>query len=505
MKILSAKQIRSADAYTISHEPVSSLSLMERAAKACFEKIVELFPGENEFHVFCGTGNNGGDGLVIARLLSIAGKTVKVYIVRFSNQVSDDCATNLKRLGEAGLDYQDIYDKGELPVVTSGIIIDALLGTGLSRPLSGVLSAVAKTINVAPVKVIAIDLPSGVYDRGNSYANLSLAVRADFTLSFEVPKLCFFSPDTQENIGAWLIIPIGLSTEFINQCASDYYTIDAELATLLLQERQIHSHKGDFGHALLAVGSKGKMGAALLSAEACLRSGAGLLTCFVPRCGYEIMQEGLPEAMTLTSGSEDSLDDIATLTGFDAVGTGPGIGTSTTTLAFINKLLREVDKPMVLDADALNIIAVNPRLLSLIPTNSILTPHPKEFERLFGTASGFEDKVALLRSKSCELKLILLLKGHHTAVALPDGRVFFNTTGNAGMATGGSGDVLTGIICSLLAQNYPPVDAALLGVFLHGLAGDLAAEKLGQEAMIASDIISNLGEAFKHLHSLQEK
>ncbi len=209
--------------------------------------------------------------------------------------------------------------------------------------------------------------------------------------------------------------------------------------------------------------------------------------------------------MTLTSESEDFLDGTTTLTGFDAIGVGPGIGTSTTTLAFLDNLLREADKPMVLDADALNLIAANPRLLGLIPTNSVLTPHPKEFERLFGTAFGFEEKIALLRSKSSELGLIILLKGHHTAIALPDGRVFFNTTGNAGMATGGSGDVLTGIICSLLAQNYPPVDAALLGVYLHGLAGDLAAEKLGQEAMIASDIISNLGEAFKQLHSLQEK
>lgn len=498
MKILSVDQIRAADAYTIANEPIASHDLMERAGKRCFEKIIDLFPNEQCFTIFCGTGNNGGDGLVIARLLQIAGKDVSVNIIRFSPNESDDFTVNFQRLIELNVTFQDITEVGYLKL-QDGVIIDALLGIGVTRKASGLLAETIAVVNSCKSPIIAIDFPSGIFGAKNTNDNLRVAIKAKITLTFQVPKLPFFLPENYENIGDWYLLDIGLHPDFIDNQSTDYEMIDRGIINGLIQKRTPFNHKGTFGHALLIGGSHGKVGAIVLSAEACLRSGAGLLTVFAPSCGYEILQECIPEAMVLTSEGQNELSGEIPSLKYSAIGVGPGIGTLPTTQLFVDALLKGSDKPLLLDADALNIIAQN-SWLNRIPKGSVLTPHPKEFERLFGQTESSEERIELLRIKAMALKLVILLKGRYTAIATPDGKVFFNTTGNPGMGTAGSGDVLTGIITGLIAQGYSPVDASILGVHLHGLAGDLATNELGAEAVIASDIISHIGPAYKILH-----
>jgi NAD(P)H-hydrate epimerase len=498
MKILRVDQIRAADAYTIAHEPIASHELMERAGKRCFEKIMDLFPNEPCFTIYCGTGNNGGDGLVIARLLSNAEKDVFVNIVRFSPNESDDFAINFQRLLELDVTIQDITEVGDLKL-QNGVIIDALLGSGVTRKAEGLLAEAISFINSSNKPTVAIDFPSGIFGKDNTPENRAVAVKASITLTFQVPKLPFFLAENCENIGDWYLLDIGLHHDFIANQSTDFEMIDRGIIHGLIHKRSPFDHKGTFGHALLVGGSHGKVGAIVLSAEACLRSGAGLLTVFAPSCGYEILQERIPEAMVLTSEGQNELSGEIPALKYSAIGVGPGIGTSPTTQHFIEALLKGANQPLVIDADALNIIAEN-SWLDLIPKGSVLTPHPKEFERLFGQTGSSEERVELLRIKAKALQLIILLKGRYTAIATPDGKVFFNTTGNPGMGTAGSGDVLTGIITGLIAQDYTPEHATMLGVHLHGLAGDLATESLSEECVIASDIISHLADAFKRIH-----
>lgn len=493
MKILSVDQIRAADAYTIAHEPIPSHDLMERAGKRCFEKIIDLFPNEQCFTIFCGTGNNGGDGLVIARLLQIAGKDVYVNIIRFSPNESDDFTVNFQRLLELNVAFQDITEVGNLKL-QDGVIIDALLGSGVTRKASGLLAETIAVVNSCKSPIIAIDFPSGIFGAKNTNDNRRVAIKATMTLTFQVPKLPFFFPENYENIGDWYVLDIGLLPDFINRQETDFEMIERSI-----HQRKAFDHKGTFGHALLIGGSFGKIGALILSSEACLRSGVGLLTAFTPSCGYEILQERIPEAMVLTSEGQNELSGEIPALKYSAIGVGPGIGTLPSTQLFVDALLKGSDKPLVLDADALNIIAQN-SWLNRIPKGSVLTPHPKEFERLFGQTGSSEERIELLKMKAKTLQLTILLKGRYTAIATPDGKVFFNTTGNPGMGTAGSGDVLTGIITGLIAQGYSPADASILGVHLHGLAGDLATNELGAEAVIASDIISHIGPAYKILH-----
>lgn len=498
MKILSVDQIRAADAYTIAHEPIASHDLMERAGKRCFEKIINLFPNEQCFTIFCGTGNNGGDGLVIARLLQIAGKDVSVNIIRFSPNESDDFTVIFQRLIELNDTFQDITEVGDIKL-QDGVIIDALLGSGVTRKASGLLAETIAVVNSCKSPIVAIDFPSGIFGAKNTNDNRRVAIKATITLTFQVPKLPFFLPENYENIGDWYLLDIGLHPDFIANQSTDYEMIDRGIINGLIQKRTPFDHKGTFGHALLIGGSHGKIGAIILSAEACLRSGAGLLTVYAPSCGYDILQERIPEAMVITAEGQNELSGEIPALKYSAIGVGPGIGTLPSTQLFIDALLKGSDKPLVIDADALNIIAQN-SWLDLIPKGSVLTPHPKEFERLFGQTESSEERVELLRIKAKALQLVILLKGRYTAIATPDGKVFFNTTGNPGMGTAGSGDVLTGIITGLIAQGYSPANASILGVHLHGLAGDLATKELGTEAVIASDIIAHIGPAYKILH-----
>lgn len=502
MKILSAAQIRAADAYTIAHEPIASIDLMERAAKACTRWIVQHFASDVPICIFCGMGNNGGDGLAIARQLHEQGYHVNAYIVFHGSRFSPDCELNKKRLEHLfGSPLQAIHDKQDFPteIPENALFIDALFGTGLTRPLEGLSAAIVDIINAhrQQHKVISIDLPSGLF--ADQCSQQTTHIYAHYTLSFECLKLAFLLPENAEAVGDVQVISIGLHPAFLEQVDTPFFLTDETEIRSMLKSRQPFSHKGHYGHALLIAGSYGKMGAALLAASACMRSGAGLLTCQIPQCGYSILQSILPEAMCLCDANEFVITEIPATDSYNAIGIGPGLGHDPMTFEALTQLLNHYSHPLVLDADALNLLAVHPRWLSRIPKKSILTPHPKEFERLFGPTENHFERLTLQLSKARELHCYLLLKGKYSAIATPEGRCFFNPTGNPGMATGGSGDVLTGILTGLLAQRYPPQEAALLGAYLHGRAGDLAAATFSPEAMIASDIIHHLGAAFQSI------
>lgn len=491
MVVLSAEQIRAWDEYTISHEPVSSLDLMERAAARCVQWLQEhkYLPGN--FSIFCGKGNNGGDGLAIARMLSSHGCEVNVFILEFGHKGTNDFQQNLARLHGLPVNIRFIQPDTPLPPVSSAdIIIDALLGSGLNRPLEGITAALVEHLNTSGNTIIAIDIPSGLFVDKSAKGNT--VIKANHTLSFQCYKPALLVAENEVYTGTVHILPIGLHPGFIQQNPPAYYLIDEELVKNIYKPRKQFSHKGTYGHALLVAGSRGKMGAAILAAKACLRSGVGLLTMLVPREDVPIMQTAVPEAMCM-------IDEPVDHSKYKVIGIGPGLGQHEETASWLESQLRLMQAPTVLDADALNIIATKQHLLSTLPSHSILTPHPKEFERLFGKAGNDFERLRLAQDKAKAHNIIIVLKGRHTFIATPSGKSYFNSTGNAGMATGGTGDVLTGIITGLLAQGYTPEEAAVFGVWWHGLAGDIASNYYTQESLIASDIPEALGAALKRV------
>lgn len=496
MKLFSADQVREWDQYTIVHEPIASIDLMERAAGKCVDWLERNNLLNQPFHIFCGKGNNGGDGLAIARMLTTINVRVTVHILEFGHKGTNDFQVNLARLHQyAETDIRFIQTEEHFhDLKKDEIVIDALFGSGLNRGLEGVTAKLVEHINGSGCTVISIDIPSGLFTDRSSRGNV--IVKAAHTLAFQSYKLAFLMAENSSYIGEVHILDIGLHPGFYNANESGFDLIDETIAQNIYKPRGRFGHKGDFGHALLIAGSYGKMGAATLSARACLRSGVGLLSCHIPKCGYEIMQTSVPEAMVVTDFNSSfitSIDDD--LDRYDTLGVGPGIGTGSETKSMLKDLFGKYKKPVVIDADALNIIGSQKEILEIIPAGSILTPHPREFERLFGETVNEFARIELALQKAKQYEVVIVLKGHHSFIATPGGAGYFNSTGNAGMATGGSGDVLTGILTGLIAQSYTPVEAAILGVYLHGLAGDIAAEQLSMESMIAGDIIDYLGEA----------
>ncbi|PAC32853.1 NAD(P)H-hydrate dehydratase [Flectobacillus sp. BAB-3569] len=485
-KIFDTQQIRNWDAYTIAQEPIASIDLMERASIAFTDRLLSLF-SDKDFTIFCGKGNNGGDGLAIARMLVAMNRKVEVYVVDYSAQASPDFVVNYDRLTSLTT-IHPIKSLKDFPVIGQNcVVVDAILGSGTNRPVEGILKDVIQEINQSKLPVISVDIASGLYvsqpiARGNTI------IQPDYTLTFEAPKLAFLMPQNQLYVGEWECLPIGLSKEYVQNTSTSFFWTDM----VSLKKRAKFSHKGTFGHALLAVGSYGSIGAAVLSAKACLRSGVGLLTTYIPACGYEIMQASVPEAMCQTDPAEKELSVCPDLEKYTVIGIGCGLGKSEKTKAFLKVLLRQVKSPLVLDADALNIMAEEADMLALIPAKSVLTPHPKELQRLIGSWENDFEKLEKVKVFSQKYNCIVLVKGMHTAVVLPNQEVHFNSTGNPGMATGGSGDVLTGIITALIAQGYSSEEAAIIGVFKHGEAGDMAAQERGQMAMLPSDIIEKL-------------
>jgi ADP-dependent NAD(P)H-hydrate dehydratase / NAD(P)H-hydrate epimerase len=501
MKIFSAAQIRECDAQTITASRITSIELMERAATRCVKWISENLPKDALFVVLCGTGNNGGDGLAITRMLRRRGHGVKAFMLQTGPDRSADCTANLERLQSIGSDLITVLapDTFITDIPQNIIIIDAILGTGVNRSLSGWLDAFVTHVNNLPNRKLAIDMPTGLSaDSAPGITDTVLAVND--TLSFQFYKRSFLHPEAAPFTGNVHIIDIGLDAAFIEATHTHYATLEAADAAALYRPRSAFAHKGNCGSALLIGGQYGKIGAITLASKAAMRAGAGLVTALVPGCGYNILQTALPEAMCLTNG-EKHIEKISQWEHAGTIGIGPGLGTAPQTAAAVATFLDDCSKPIVIDADALNIIAAHPELLARIPKDSILTPHPKEFGRIFGENTNNMVQVDNARIQAMRYNINIVLKGHHTAIINTDGECRYNMNGNAGMATGGSGDVLTGIITGLLAQGYTPYNAATLGVYLHGLAGDLAAAELSQEAMIAGDIIAHLAKAFKSLRN----
>jgi hydroxyethylthiazole kinase-like uncharacterized protein yjeF len=505
MKILNSAQMRQVDAFTIEHEPVASIDLMERAGSKCFEWITAKIEKSRKIKVVCGLGNNGGDGLVIARLLLKEGYNVEVIIIRHSDKTSADFKINEGRLHKLKKkSIIEIRNILELPVFHDGdVIIDALFGSGLSKPIEGLPAEVIEHINKCHGFVIAVDLPSGLFSEDNASNNHKAIVNANVTLTFQIPKLAFLLPENYKYVGEWWTIDIGLNTEFIDSFDSPYYFVEEEDAHQMLKERGKFTHKGNFGHALLMSGSYGKMGAAVLAAEAALRSGAGLVTAHIPRKGYNIIQTAVPEAIVSLDAAEEFISSYPDISKYNAIAIGPGIDTKEETQKALKLLIQNYSIPVIFDADALNILAENKTWLSFLPKNSILTPHPKEFERLAGKPANDTERLQMQKEFSIKFGVYIIYKGAYTTISTPDGKFFFNSTGNPGMATGGSGDVLTGILLGLKACGYSSMETAILGVYLHGKAGDIAKELEGEESLIARDIIDNLGEAFMSVKEIE--
>lgn len=501
MKIFSVEQIQKWDSFTINEEGIPSIKLMERAAVSCFGWIVQNFDEFYCFKIFCGKGNNGGDGLALARLLNSIKYQVSVFIPETDKPGSPDFEENLKKLKKTSVHISALQNTNSFPQFSEkDIIIDALFGTGLNKPVTGFYKEIIRYINANTYQTIAIDVPSGLYiDKSTVTENKNASViKADYTITFQNQKLAFLVAENEPYTGKVLFFDIGLSKDYEASTPTPFEYIDDGMIKGIYQPRRNFANKGNYGYASLLCGSYGMMGAAVLSSLACLRSGVGKLTSVVCEVGYSIMQTVVPEAMCIVSG-EKYIGNFDGFQHFDVVGIGPGIGKFKSHVQLLENLFKSFKKPIVIDADALNILSENQKLYSSVPANTIITPHPKEFERLFGKSTSDFDRIDKAIEKAKQFKIYIVLKGHHTLIATPDGKGYFNSTGNPGMATAGAGDVLTGIITGLLAQKYSPLQSCLLGVYLHGLAGDIAAEEISQEALIAKDIVDNLGAAFKEI------
>lgn len=503
MKIFTCEQIKKIDLGTIREEPVSSVDLMERAAGQILRWILKNFDRSREISIFTGPGNNGGDGLVLARLLSNNRYEVRLYNIYFSSGNTDDWKINYKRLAdETNVPITNITSAEQFPALhSSSLVIDSIFGSGLNRPADGLAAEIIRLINQSYGTVVSVDIPSGLFGEDNSANNTDSIINADFTLSFQFPKLSFLFAENSGFTGEWISLPIGLNSKIIRETESPFFYLDDEYIRPLLRERKKFDHKGIYGHGLLIAGSYGKMGAAILAARAAMKTGMGLLTCHVPRSGNPVIQTSFPEAMTRSDADDNIITKIGDTKSFDAIAAGPGMGTDIVTQKAFHSVLLNRTRPLVIDADGLNILGMNPKWLSVLPPNTILTPHPKEFERIAGKSENSFKRLSKQKEFASDHNCIVILKGAYTSVAFPDGRIFFNSTGNPGMATAGSGDVLTGIVLSLLAQGYTPQNAAITGVYIHGLAGDIASVRYSQESIIASDIIDNIGNAFLKIKS----
>ncbi|WP_417887625.1 NAD(P)H-hydrate dehydratase [Zunongwangia sp.] len=502
MKIFSASQLKQADKLTIKNQSITSVELMERAATLAFNEIHKRLENASiTIKLFCGVGNNGGDGLVIARLLLEAGYSVSVFIVNYTDNRSDDFLQNYERLKGITTNWPNsIKNEDDFPEIDrNDFVIDAIFGIGLNRSLEGWVAKLVNIINTSKAFTLAIDVPSGLFlDRVPTENDA--VISADFTISFQTPKLVFFLPETMDYVGDLQILDIGLDREFLNTEKTNAYLISKLEARSLYKPRKTNSHKGNYGHALVIGGSYGKIGSVVLATKAALRTGAGLVSAFVPKCGYQILQILLPEAMVITDKNEEKLTAINYELDPSVICFGMGAGTAPDTIEAYKILLQETEKPMLIDADGLNMLAKNRELLEFLPKKSVLTPHPKELQRLIGEWKDDFDKLEKLEAFTEKFDVIVVLKGAHT-FTIGEGQIYINNSGNPGMATAGSGDTLSGIISGLMAQQYEPLAAAILGVYLHGAAGDLVAEEQSYQSLISGDISEKMGAAFKSLFS----
>ncbi|MGL5637045.1 MAG: NAD(P)H-hydrate dehydratase [Bacteroidales bacterium] len=501
MKLLRSIDTKQIDKQTIEKQGITTVILIERAATALYNEIINRWSLETPFVIFAGPGNNGADALALSILLIRAGYNVKTFLFCPNKELSEACTHFREQLAnEPMADFYEVLAEFKPPVLTTRtVIIDGLFGSGLNKPLTGGFAGIVKYINSTPSYKLSIDIPSGLFGENNTDNDPNAIIESDLTLCFQQPKIVFFLRDSVKYVKEYKVLNIDLDSEAIQNCDSTFYQISEIEVSAILRERAKFSHKGDYGHGLLVAGKLGMMGAAQLSAKAAYRSGIGLLTIHAPKIANAIIQSSVPEAIYSPDASQTCFSQAPFTETYSNVAVGPGIGTEKETCMALSQLLQRRGKPMVIDADALNIIAQHKNLLNQIPEGSILTPHPKEFDRIMGESTSAYSRLEKAIKLAKQFRLVVVLKGAYTATVIPNGNVFFNTSGNPGMATAGSGDVLTGIILSLLCQGYNPVEAAIAGNYIHGVAGDKAANELTQFCMNASDIINYLPKAFAEL------
>lgn len=505
MKIFSREQIYKGDELTAKKQNISSTELMERAGIQIFNWLhVRMQGAQVPIHVFCGIGNNGGDGLVVARHLITHGYNVKTYIVNCSDKRTKDFLVNYDLIKQVTKKWPEMLNcEADFPEIhKDDIIVDAIFGIGLNRPINEWVKSLFAHFKKSQAFTLAVDIPSGLYtDKIPDDENG--VVWATFTLSFQSPKLIFFLPDIAKYSVQWEVIDIGIDREYLMQTETETELIGKNEVLLLYKPREKFAHKGDFGHSLIIGGSYGKIGAVILASRAALSIGAGLVTSYIPKCGYQALQTNFPEAMVITDVNETLISNISFDIEPTVIGLGIGMGTDINTVSALEEFLKQNKIPLVIDADGLNIIANKKTLLKGLPEQSVITPHPKELERLIGTWKDDFDKLKKVKSFSKKHQLIVVIKGANTITVFQD-KYYINTTGNPGMATAGSGDVLTGVITGLISQGYDALSAAIFGVYLHGKAADIAIEDLGYQSLIASHIIEALGEAYIDLFKRPE-
>lgn len=505
MKIFTANQIYEADKLTVKKQGITSGELMERAALQIFNWLhLRMQGAQTKIHVFCGIGNNGGDGLVLARHLQEHGYNLEIYVVNYSTKRSKDFLTNLERLKERKVWPEFLEAASDLPQIgREAIIVDAIFGIGLNRAPDSWVIKLFDHLNESGALILSVDIPSGLAT-DKVPKNENEVIKANYTLSFQVPKLVFFLPETGIYTEQWEVLDIGLDQEFLMQTETDFELIGKNEVLPIYVPREKYSHKGSNGHALIIGGSYGKIGAVHLAAKACLHAGSGLVTAYLPKCGYIPLQSSLPEVMVVTDIADNNISKIDFPISPTVIGVGIGIGQENVTVKAFADFLEKNETPLVVDADGLNILSANKQLLKKLPPQTVLTPHPKELERLIGKWKDDFDKLNKAKAFSKEQNCVLVIKGAHT-ITIYDEKGYVNTTGNPGMGTGGTGDVLTGIITGLIAQGYDPLQAAVFGVYLHGRAGDIAVNSTGYQALTASGVIDGIGPAFLDLFATPEK
>jgi hydroxyethylthiazole kinase-like uncharacterized protein yjeF len=498
--ILSAQQTHEADQFTIAHEPIASIDLMERASSAFVEQLLKVLDIKGTVHVFCGTGNNGGDGLAVSRLLSEKGLVVVTYALGDLERSSADFQVNYQRLAGKATWIKAVEQIEEIN--DDDVVIDALFGSGLTRPIEGLKKVLIHQLNITTAKKVALDIASGLY-ADTLPAHEDTIFHPDITITFQTPSWTFFQPSMSDFVGQFYVVDIGLDLTIFEKEDIKYYQTTIKDLAALSKEREKYSHKGDFGRLLIISGSQGKMGAAVMATKAALRSGAGLVYAMVPDCGVDILQNQVCEAMVLPTEGLHQIEKIEVPDGIDVLAIGPGLGMGRLTMEALDQLLSSLspDQKLILDADAINILSKNREWLSRLPEETILTPHPGEFSRLVGGWSDDMDKTHKLREFCSRYRINMVVKGAFSAVCDSGGMIHYNSTGNPGMATGGSGDVLTGIIAGLMSSGIGPFAALKAGVYVHGKSGDLAAAELGERSLIAGDLIDYLPMAFRNVNN----
>ncbi|MDE5676994.1 MAG: NAD(P)H-hydrate dehydratase [Phocaeicola sp.] len=501
MKIISSTQLKELDKYTIVKEPIASIDLMERAAEELTHAIMRRWNTSFHIVVFAGPGNNGGDALAVARMLSLQNYHVEVFLFNTQGELSEECNTNLERLrGYDSVHLTEVSTRFDPPVLTERhLVVDGLFGSGLNKPLNGGFAAVVKYINASKAQVVSIDIPSGLMCEDNTYNLRQNMIHANVTLSIQLPKLSFFFPENEDIVGEWQLLDIQLRKDFIDMADSPYYITEEAEIRHLIKPRKRFAHKGNFGHALLIAGSYGMAGSSILSARACLRSGVGLLTVHTPIHNHDLLQATVPEAIVQTDIHEHYFAEPVDTDSYHAIAIGPGLGQEEDTALAMIEQIQNSQLPVVLDADAINILGTHRNWFSRIPKYSILTPHLKELERLIGKCMDTYERLTKTKELATYLQSYIIIKGAWSIVVTPEGNCYFNPTGNPGMATAGSGDILTGILAALLAQGYNQEEACRLGVYVHGLAGDIATAEKGEIGLTASDIVDALPAAWKKL------